>query len=120
MCKRLEVGKTYYAFDDGKITPTRLLQWKIMKEVDLNQHNLDTKTLELLKYETTAYDWLFDKEQRYIYYAKAVNENGTYDKDVGHCWFLKSGNGYFGTGYWASRLDIDGSLYKEALGYCSD
>ena len=114
---RLEVGKTYYAFDDGKITWSRLLRWEILKEVDLNQHKLDIETLEMLKYETEHYDWLFDRDQRYIYYAKAVDKEGNYDKDIGYCWFLKSGNSYFGTGDWASRLDIDGSLYRQAMDY---
>lgn len=114
---RLKVGKTYYAFDDGKISLGRLLQWKIIKEVDLNQHKLDIKTLEMLKYETENYGWIFSEDQRYIYYARAVDENDKYDKSIGHCWFLKSGDSYFGTGFWASRLDIDGSLYRRAMGY---
>lgn len=116
-CPRLDVGKIYYAFDDGKISMSRLLNWKIVKEIDLNQHDLDDMTRELLQYETQNYSWIFDDDQRFIYYADAVDKEGNYNDAIGHCYFLKSKGGYFGTGYWGSRLDIDGSLYREAMGY---
>lgn len=115
MNDKLKVGEIYNAFDDGKITFSRLLKWRIIREVDFNKNDLDQQTLELLKEEIKDYWWLYNKDQRYIYYAEAVNDDGSFDKRVGYCWFLKAGNGWFGTGYWASMLDHDGSLYQSLI-----
>ena len=115
MCKRLKVGTIYHSFDDGKISWTRLIDWKITKEIDLTKDKVDATLLELLKEEVSSYYWLFNKEQDIIYKAHAVNEDGSYDNSIGQCYFLKSKNGWFGTGCFASRLDEDGSLYKIAF-----
>ena len=41
MCKRLEVGKIYNAFDDGKIKPSRLIKWQIIEELDLEKDRVN-------------------------------------------------------------------------------
>lgn len=120
MCKRLKVGTIYHGFDDGKINLTRLIDWKIIKEIDLTKGTIDINLLEMLKSEVSTYHWIFNKDQDVIYKAQAISTNGRYNNEIGQCYFLKSLDGWFGTGYYGSRLDEDGSLYKLALDSCLD
>lgn len=117
MCKRLKVGKIYNAFDDGKIKPSRLIKWQIIEELDLEKDRVNKEDVDFIKEEISSYWWLYNKEQRYIYRAKALKEDDTFDKSIGYCFVLRAGDGWFGTGYWACRFDYDGSLYKELLSH---
>lgn len=106
----LEVGKVYNAFDDGKISYSRLIEWKIIEAIDLdNENNLDNEVLSELGKEISSCYWLYSPEQRIIYKAKMIDYSDEY------CYFLRTKRGgWFGalSGWFDSELDYDGSLLK--------
>lgn len=115
-----EVGKIYNAFDDGKVRRSRLMKVKITKAIDLDKDKVSKSLLKLLAHEIKACHWLYNKEQTIIYRAKALNDDNTYDKELGYCYFLKTqDNEWFGVGmgWFDSLLDVDGRLWKEVLKY---
>jgi len=112
---RLKVGEIYHGFIDGKISLSRLIDWKIIREFDLNKDTIDIELLSLLKQEVSNHIGLYNVEQNIIYEALAIDKD--WDFKIGSCYFLKSGDNWFGTGYWACLLDVDNSMYKEAVEY---
>ena len=110
-----EVGKIYRGFDDGKISLTRLVDWKIVKRIDLDNDKVSKKLLRVLQKEIKETYWLFDTEQTIIYRAYGVDENGKYDKSVGYCYFIRTkAGGWFGanTRLFYCELDVDNRLYN--------
>ena len=108
-----EVGKIYRGFDDGKISFTRLVDWKIVKRIDLDNDKVSKNLLRALQKEIKETYWLFDTEQAIIYRAYAVDEKGKYDKDIGYCYYLRTEDGrWFGAdSFWACELDVDNRWY---------
>ena len=46
-----EVGKIYHGFDDGKIRLSRLVDWKIIKRIDLDNDKVSKNLLRALQKE---------------------------------------------------------------------
>ena len=63
--------------------------------------------------------WIFDSEQTIIFYAKAVDENGKYNKQIGTCYFIRTkSGGWFGVCsnmFWWCELDVDNRWYNELI-----
>ena len=76
-----EVGKIYHGFDDGKIRLSRLVDWKIVQKIDLDNDKVSKNLLRVLQKEIKECYWLFDTKQTIIYRAYAVDENKKYDKN---------------------------------------
>lgn len=110
-----EVGKIYHGFDDGKITLSRLVDWKIVKRIDLDNDEVSKNLLRVLQREIKVHYWLFDTKQTIIYRAYAVDESGKYDKHIGYCYYLRTKDGrWFGANancFWACELDVDNRWY---------
>lgn len=114
-----EVGKIYHSFDDGKIRLSRLVDWKIMKRIDLDKGEASKTLLKNLQREVDSCYWIFDPEQTIVFYAKAVGKDGKYDKDIGTCVFLRTKEGgWFGAWakfLWWCELDVDNRWYNELI-----
>ena len=114
-----EVGKIYHSFDDGKIRLSRLIDWKIVKRIDLDNDKVSKNLLKILQKEIEECDWIFDSEQTIIYRAYAVDENGKYDRSIGYCYYLRTKEGgWFGANArllcWC-ELDVDNRWYNELV-----
>ena len=100
-----EVGKEYHAFDDGKIRPSRLEQVKIVEVIPFNE--ADEELLgDWCKNVAECY-WLYASETDYFVKAE-------YDDETVYFVRTKEG-GWFSLGWFGSRLDIDGSLYRQMI-----
>ena len=114
-----EVGKIYHGFDDGKIRLTRLVDWKITKRIDLDNDKVSKHLLKVLQRDIKECYWLFDTEQTIIFHAKAVDEKGKYDKEIGTCYFIRTKAGGWFSAYsnmfWWSELDVDNRWYNELI-----
>ena len=113
-----EVGKIYRGFDDGKISFTRLVDWKIVKRIDLDNDKVSKKLLRVLQKEIKETYWLFDPEQTIIYRAYAVDEKKKKKKSIGYCYFIRTkSGGWFGanTRLFYCLLDVDNRLYNELI-----
>lgn len=114
-----EVGKIYHGFDDGKIRLSRLVDWKIIKRIDLDNDKVSKNLLRALQKEIEESYWIFDSEQTIIFYAKAVDENGKYNKQIGTCYFIRTkSGGWFGVCsnmFWWCELDVDNRWYNELI-----
>ena len=114
-----EVGKIYHSFDDGKIRLSRLVDWKIIKRIDLDNDKVSKNLLRALQKEIEESYWIFDSEQTIIFYAKAVDENGRYDKQIGTCYFIRTKEGGWFSVYsntlWWCKLDADNRWYNELV-----
>ena len=114
-----EVGKIYHGFDDGKIRLSRLVDWKIVKRIDLDNDKVSKNLLRILQKEIKETYWLFDTEQTIIFHAKAVDENGKYDKQIGTCYFIRTKDGgWFSANarvFWWCELDVDNRWYNELV-----
>lgn len=110
-----EVGKIYHGFDDGKITLSRLVDWKIVKRIDLDNDKVSKYLLRIIQKEIKKCYWLFDTKQTIIYRAYAVDENGKYDKHIGYCYYIRTKDGrWFGANakfFWWCELDVDNRWY---------
>ena len=113
------VGKIYHSFDDGKIRLSRLVDWKIIKRIDLDNDKVSKNLLRALQKEIEESYWIFDSEQTIIFYAKAVDENGRYDKQIGTCYFIRTKEGGWFSVYsntlWWCKLDVDNRWYNELV-----
>ena len=114
-----EVGKIYHGFDDGKIRLSRLVDWKITKRIDLDNDKVSKHLLKVLQRDIENCYWVFDTDQTIIFHAKAVDENGKYDKDIGTCYFIRTKSGGWFSAYakmlWWCELDVDNRWYNELI-----
>ena len=114
-----EVGKIYHGFDDGKIRLSRLVDQKIVKRIDLDNDKVSKNLLRALQKDIEESYWIFDSEQTIIFYAKAVDENGKYDKQIGTCYFIRTKDGGWFSAYsnmfWWCELDVDNRWYNELI-----
>ena len=110
-----EFGKIYHGFDDGKIRLSRLVDWKIVQRIDLDNDKVSKNLLRVLQKEIKKYYWIFEPEQTIIYRAYAVDENGKYAKRIGYCYYLRTKwGGWFGANaglFWWCELDVDNRWY---------
>lgn len=103
----VQVGKTYNYFDDGKIKDSRMIPVTITEIVPFDQ--IDFNTLSFWKEEVTDCPWLYAPETDYFVIGTLDNIN----KDV--VVFVRTvegKDGWFSLGWWAGRLDVDGSLFN--------
>ena len=114
-----EVGKLYHSFDDGKIRLSRLIDWKITKRIDLDNDKVSKNLVRVLQRDIKQCYWLFETEQTIIFHAKAVDENGKYNKHIGTCYFIRTKDGgWFGAGanfLYACDLDVDNRWYNKLI-----
>lgn len=107
-----EVGKEYHIFDDGKVRPSRHSICKICKVVPFDECN-DLELLEAWNDEVLRTYWLFAPETDYFVNGAVKKEDGVFEI---HHFVRTLDGGWFSIDYpesWtASRLDIDGSLFK--------
>jgi hypothetical protein len=107
-----EVGKEYHIFDDGKVRLSRHSICKICKVVPFNECN-DLELLEAWHDEVLRAYWLFSPETDYFVNGAVKKEDGVFEI---HHFVRTLDGGWFSIDYpksWtASRLDIDGSLFK--------
>ena len=75
MERRLKVGEIYHGFIDGKISLSRLVDWKIIREFDLNKDIIDIELLGLLKEEVSNHIGLYNENQDIIYEAVAIDKD---------------------------------------------
>jgi len=101
----IEIGKTYNYFDDGKIRESRRMPVTITDIVPFNE--IDSETLELWKEEVVEIDWVYNPITDY-FVKGTIKEEGLDDINVIFVRTLE--NDWFSLGWWAGRLDVDGSL----------
>lgn len=102
-----EVGKEYNIFDDGKINPIRHSTATILEVIPFDKCE-DAGLIESWVIDVSAYDWVYATETDYFIKADSPKDNPM--------WFVRTTDGgWFSLGFWASRLDIDGSLYKSMI-----
>lgn len=101
-----EVGKEYHIFDDGKIKPSRHAIAKVLEVIPFNECE-DEELIKLWYQEVEDCCWLYETETDYFVRTK-------WDQDTDPMYFVRTKDGgWFSLGWWASRLDIDGELYKQ-------
>ena len=107
-----EVDKEYHIFDDGKVRPSRHSICKICKVIPFGECD-DLELLEAWRNEVSNIYWLFAPETDYFVNGVVKKENGALEV---HYFVRTLDGGWFSIDYpkyWtASRLDIDGSLFK--------
>ncbi len=100
-----EVGKEYHAFDDGKIKPSRHSITTITEIIPFEK--ADKELLETWRNEVKECYWLYATETDYFVKAEWDDEAS---------YFVRTTDGgWFSLGWFGSRLDIDGSLYRDML-----
>lgn len=103
----IEIGKTYNYFDDGKIKESRKSPVIITHIIPFNK--IGKRILKQWKEEVEDCDWLYEKETDFFIKGDLHISKDTIEKIV----FVRaSRNGWFSLGWWAGRLDVDGSLTK--------
>ena len=100
-----EVGKEYYAFDDGKIRPSRLEVVKIVELIPFDK--ADEELINEWKQNIEECYWLYATETDYFV-------KGEWDDETSYFVRTEDG-GWFSLGWFGSRLDIDGSLYENMI-----
>lgn len=102
-----EVGKEYHIFDDGKIKPSRHAIATITEVIPFDIFK-DEKVLEDWECDKFDCNWLYASETDYFIKAE-------YD-DTTEYFVRTVDGGWFSLGWFASRLDVDGSLYSKMGG----
>ena len=104
-----EVGKKYHIFDDGKIRPSRHNITTVAEVIPFEDF-INFDVLESWRIGVEECDWLFAPETDY--FIRTTFDNA---EDM---WFVRTKQGgWFSLGFFGSRLDIDGSLYKKMIEY---
>lgn len=105
-----EINKTYNYFDDGKITDGRRLSVTITEIISFSEAN--SELIDYWKqdiYNEGDSHWLYSDETDY-FIKGVIKEDDEEDIDV---IFVRTiDGGWFSLGWWAGRLDVDGSLTK--------
>ena len=105
-------GEEYHIFDDGKVRPSRHSICRICKVIPFDECN-DLELLEAWNDEVLRAYWLFSPETDYFVNGAVKKEDGVFEI---HHFVRTLDGGWFSIDYpesWtASRLDIDGSLFK--------
>jgi hypothetical protein len=106
-----EVGKEYYIFDDGKLSPSRHFIAKITAVLPFEKViNLESQLYKAWEENIMEAHWLFAQDTDYF-----VKAESSYDENP--LFFVRTiDGGWFSIDYpncWmGARLDIDGELYK--------
>lgn len=103
----IEINKTYDYFDDGKITESRRMPVLITEITPFDK--VDEYTLGEWREETENCDWLYSKQTDYFIKGLLVIGESEQKEII----FVRCNrNGWFSLGWWAGRLDVDGSMAK--------
>ena len=103
-----EVGKEYHTFDDGKIKPSRHNIITITEVVPFNEFR-DSTIVSAWGHEIQNCYWLYAEETDYFVIGK-------YEDEEEPEYFVRTKDGgWFSIGWFASRLDIDGTLYSKMI-----
>jgi hypothetical protein len=100
-----EVNKKYYYYDDGKISLDRQGEVIITEIVEFNK--IDSEILGYWKREVKCCHWLYASKTDYFVKGKYTNT----DEEL--IFVRTKNNGWFSLGFWAGRLDIDGSMTEK-------
>ncbi len=99
------LGQSYHYFDDGKIRLSRRLDVEITSIIPFNE--IDSETLLSWETEVNQCRWLYAKNTDY--FVKGSLDTG--DNEIKEIIFVRCiYNGWFSLGWWAGRLDTDGTL----------
>jgi len=103
-----EINKEYDYFDDGKINPSRHDKVTITELVRFNK--IDKEIKANWQEEVEQCHWLYNKETDYFVKGrlKETKEDVIFVRTLD--------NGWFSLGWWAGRLDTDGSLIARLNG----
>ncbi len=101
-----EVGKTYYYFDDGKVTISRRMEVVITEIVPFSE--IDEETLNNWKEDVREIDWIYAKDTDYFVKGKLKVSDEV--KEIVFVRTINNDDGWFSIGFWGGQLDIDGSL----------
>jgi hypothetical protein len=104
----IETGKTYNFFDDGKVKESRRYECKITEIIPFEKAS--NKLVKKWQKEVERCYWLYDKTTDF--FIRAVSDEIDEEQI-----FVRSKGGWFSLGFWAGRLDYDGSLYQQMLNY---
>lgn len=111
MIDNIHIGQTYDYFDDGKLTEMRRCKVTITDIIHFD--DIDRDTLEYWlkeKYDFHARPhWLYAQDTDYFIKGdiEDLGEKVIFVRTVD--------GGWFSLGWWAGRLDHDGSLLKQML-----
>ena len=108
----IEIGKIYSNFDDGKIRPSRHLYVKILDIIPFN--NIDNNVRGDWEEEIENQDWLYSPNTDYFIKGELTLS----DDSTKVVYYVRTINwGWFSLGWWAGRLDVDGSLLNTAIAH---
>jgi hypothetical protein len=102
-----EINKIYNYFDDGKISVSRREPVKITAIIPFNE--IDSEILDIWKDEIHDCPWLYNETTDYFCKGHLL------ESQVDVTFVRTKNNGWFSLGWFAGRLDIDGSLNKTIL-----
>ena len=105
----MHMNKTYKYFDDGKIRLSRMDEVLIKEIIPFS--NIDIKTLNEWLKEVAECHWLYSSNTDY--FIKATMFEDEDDKEI--TFVRTKDRGWFSLGFWAGRLDIDGTLERSIL-----
>lgn len=105
--QNIDLPETYKNFDDGKVKPSRMYDVTLTEIIPFKEAS--SSLISLWKEEAGHCDWLYTKTTDYFLLGKLHLIDET--EDVIYVRALN--NGWFSLGYWAGRLDLDGSLEKQ-------
>lgn len=109
-----QVGKEYWAYDDGKIRLSRQSRVKIIDKINLDDlSNFNSRypytkkeLLEIIQDEIETYYWVYTPSQTFVFIGECLRDNENEDKE--YSIFLRTKhNEWFGSGLLASLLDTD-------------
>lgn len=109
----IEIGKVYDYFDDGKITPSRKSTVIITDIISANDIDDITCSQWLNEFDGRGdiSHWLYAKETDYFIKGNIIINRITGENT--EITFVRTiDGGWFSLGWWAGRLDVDGSLQK--------
>lgn len=108
----IEIGNKYNHFDDGKIRESRRIEVIITSIIPFIEASDDI--LGIWCEDVVECDWIYAKETDYFIIAKPDDSLDSIDDN--YVYVRAIDGGWFSLGFWAGRLDVDGSLYTQLQG----
>jgi len=100
-----ELDRYYSFFHDGKIRESRRYVVFITEIIPFS--DINSEILELWEESVNEFNWLYARETDF--FIKGNISASTLEED----YFVRTiDGGWFGIGFWAGRLDVDGTLLK--------
>jgi len=115
MKPNIQIGKTYNAFDDGKVKESRRYEVIIKEIIPFN--DIDMDTFKIWNNESKECDWLYAETTDYFIIA----DNGEEENNGKEVFVRTKDGGWFSMGFLNSgRLDVDGSLTQRSNEYLKE